>query len=170
MPHPAQEYRSKEYHAWVRMYHRCHNEDYDGWADYGGRGIYVCVRWRESYDAFLSDMGRAPTPAHSIERMDNDGGYSCGRPECPDCKARKISQSNCRWATKREQANNRRSNVRISYRGKSLTMAEWARFLGISRKCLWKRLQLAEKHPGEWPLSRILSPWPPATEDLRAAA
>lgn len=168
---PTAEYRTKEYHAWIRMIHRCHNADYDGFATYGGRGIWVCDRWRDSYDAFLLDMGRAPHVDLSIERIDNDGGYCCGRPTCLDCRRRGIRKTNCRWATKTEQARNRRTNVIITYRGLKKTMVEWAEFLHITRKCLWKRLQLHAKNPDNWPWERIMaSPVPVAWPDQRRAA
>jgi hypothetical protein len=84
---------SKEYVAWASMISRCERPTYKGFARYGGRDIKVCERWRDSFDNFLTDMGRKPTSQHSLDRYpNNDGNYEPG---------------NCRWATPKEQANNR---------------------------------------------------------------
>jgi hypothetical protein len=85
-------YDSPEYRCWHLMLLRCRNPKAPNYSYYGGRGITVCERWLD-YPAFLADMGRKPTPSHSIERVDNQGNYE---------------PSNCVWATKSQQSRNRR--------------------------------------------------------------
>lgn len=85
--------RSAEYGIWCGLIKRCENTNGPDFADYGGRGITVCRRWRKSYPNFLEDMGARPSPQHSIDRINNNKGYS---------------PSNCQWATPTQQARNRR--------------------------------------------------------------
>jgi hypothetical protein len=84
---------TSEYRSWRHMVERCENPSEKRYASYGGRGIKVCDRWKNNFSAFLADMGQKPSPKHSIDRKDNDLGYEPG---------------NCRWATPKQQAHNRR--------------------------------------------------------------
>jgi hypothetical protein len=103
--------RSPEYRCWDAMKDRCSRPAAGEYHRYGGRGIEVCERWRNSFEAFLADMGQKPTPQHSIDRINNDGNYE------PD---------NCRWATAKEQANNRRPPNRAHARGKADGVIDWS--------------------------------------------
>ena len=93
--HHRRDFRSPEYVTWVNMISRCYNPDNVEFHRYGVRGIAVCQRWRDSFEAFLADMGKLPGPTYQIERRNNDQDYG------PD---------NCEWATRKQQARNRRSN------------------------------------------------------------
>lgn len=93
-----------EYRSWACMVHRCTNPDMKGYKNYGGRGITVCSRWRESVENFIDDMGQRPVGT-TIDRIDNNDGYHCGH--CEDCRAHGWV-ANCRWATWYEQSKNRR--------------------------------------------------------------
>jgi len=91
------------------MINRCHLATSTGYYKYGARGITVCERWRTSFENFIADMGWRPTSAHSIDRIDNNGNYE---------------PSNCRWATKIEQANNTRVTRRIEYQGVEMPLMD----------------------------------------------
>jgi hypothetical protein len=91
--------RTPEYNAWVSLNQRCKNPKNPRWKDYGGRGVTVCARWRDSFEAFLADMGPRPSSEHSIDRINNDGNYEPG---------------NVRWATRAEQYANRRPASKVT--------------------------------------------------------
>ena len=92
---------------------------------YRARGITVCARWRASFEAFLADMGRMPEDKPTLDRIDNDGPYS---PE------------NCRWATRKEQCRNRKSNARVTIDGETMTKVEWVEKSGINPNTIQSRI------------------------------
>lgn len=102
---------------WWNMKRRCSDPSATSYSLYGGRGIKVCDRWVCSFHDFISDIGRRPSRAHSIERRDNNGNYE---------------PSNCFWATDKEQANNRRSSRMVTYRGETKSVALWSDELGLN--------------------------------------
>jgi hypothetical protein len=114
----------RSYIVWERMRSRCRNINDKSYNNYGGRGINICERWNH-YENFLNDMGEPPTKAHSLDRIDNNRGYSL---------------ENCRWATQTEQARNKRSNRLITYNGETHCLNEWAEILGMDRCVITARL------------------------------
>ena len=128
--------QAPEYIAWANMLRRCRNPNHPSWKNYGGRGIGVCERWK-SYDNFLSDMGRKPSPLHTLERNNNELGYG---PE------------NCRWSTRHQQLINRRNNWMITRDGLTLCSSDWCRRVGLKYMTFWVRV----KRYG-WTVDRALS-------------
>lgn len=96
---------TRMYGIWAGIVSRCTNHKHRQFHNYGGRGIKICQRWRNSPVAFIEDMSPRTSPNHSIDREDNDAHYSCGK--CEECHANGWT-ANCRWATYDEQAQNRR--------------------------------------------------------------
>src|ERR1700678_1956729 len=115
---------SRTYRSWQAMKSRCLNESHRAFPDYGGRGITVCERWVNSFENFLADMGECP-PSLTLDRIQNAGNYEPG---------------NCRWASRREQQRNMRSNRRLTYNGRTMCAADWAIELGMSDKTFRWRL------------------------------
>ncbi len=124
------------YSSWRSMVARCTDPSNKSFARYGARGITVCARWAASFEAFAADMGPRPSAGHSIDRINNAKGYD---------------PSNCRWATAREQQNNRRCNVVVAAFGESMTVPAWARLRGLSRATLNGRLRAG------WPVEDALT-------------
>ena len=108
--------KKPEYFAWQNMKDRCYNIKSPVYKDYGGRGIFVCEKWLNSFVSFISDMGEKPTTKHSLERVDNNKGYS---------------PSNCIWATRKQQTANQRRSVRLTINGETLLQEEWAEKLNV---------------------------------------
>lgn len=108
------------------MIQRCHSPRHHSYKNYGARGIVVCQRWRDSYENFVSDMGRPPTPQHMIERTNNDGPYS------PD---------NCKWSLCDEQNRNRRVNRLFTYNGVTKCLMDWCIDLNLNNRTVAGRLR-----------------------------
>ncbi len=117
--------KTVEYAAWAKMLQRCLNQDHFAYKDYGGRGITVTKRWMK-FENFLADMGRRPSPRHSLDRKNNDKGYY---------------KRNCCWATAKEQANNKRSNRWVRCFGAKRTLTQAAQLFGIRPESLRDRLR-----------------------------
>lgn len=119
-----------EYEAWRGVITRCEDKNKPQYPDYGGRGITVCDRWREpngqGFINFLDDMGERPSKGHSIDRKDNNGNYE---------------PANCRWATRSEQAQNKRNTRNLEAFGKTQCLSVWAREYGMSAGVLCNRLK-----------------------------
>lgn len=114
----------RAYKSWAHMKSRCLNENDPKFESYGARGISVCERWLD-FVFFLADMGDPP-PGCTIDRINNDGNYE---------------PKNCRWATQKEQANNRRSTRWIEAHGKRKTLQEWADLSGMRRASIFWRIK-----------------------------
>ena len=125
-----------EYTVWSGMKDRCYRPNSSAYRLYGKRGIKICQRWHSSFAAFYGDMGPRPTDQHSINRINNDGNYSCGK--CEECLA-KGWPANCEWATRTQQAiNNRRySNNTSGYRGVSRGNGAWVAYIDQENKRHW---------------------------------
>jgi hypothetical protein len=125
---------SKEHMIYRGMKSRCENQNSSDYPNYGGRGIGICDRWQK-LENFYADMGKCPK-GMTLDRIDNDGDYKPG---------------NCKWATRRQQANNKRNNRFIEYNGKRLTLAQWSRRAGISPAVIRSRIYRG------WPIERALT-------------
>jgi hypothetical protein len=118
---------SPEYMSWSSMKSRCYNKSTPGYRYYGGRGVRVCSQWKKSFTNFLADVGRRPTPLHSLDRFpDRNGNYE---------------PKNVRWATQVEQQNNRNSNVFMTLGSETFTAAIWARRLGLDPRNVARRVR-----------------------------
>lgn len=130
--------RTKEYRTWISVRNRCEKPTTSGYHRYGGRGIRVCSGWRSDFGAFLKDVGPCPSREHSIDRIDNDGHYSCGH--CAEC-IKNGWTANCRWATPEEQARTRSTTVWLEFKGERLRADDWAKRINVSRETIYLRLK-----------------------------
>lgn len=126
---------AKEYRSWAMMKSRCSNPKDISWYNYGARGIKVCERWLK-YENFLADMGRAPSPTHSIDRINSDGDYE---------------PANCKWSSDKEQGRNRKTNNRITFNGETKCISAWAEEKGM----LWETLKARLKKG--WSVEKALT-------------
>lgn len=124
-------YGSPEYRAWRAMVARCTVETNGSFPNYGGRGIKVCDQWM-LFENFFADMGKRPTGS-SIDRIDNNGNYE---------------PSNCRWANREQQDNNKRTNVMVTFEGRTMTYSQWGKELRTAPSILRRRwLKFGTLHP-----------------------
>lgn len=117
--------RTAEHKCWQGIISRCCVPTDPHYENYGARGIRMCERWRQSFETFMEDMGPRPSPAHSIDRIDNDGHYEPG---------------NCRWATMAEQSLNKRNTRYVTAFGRTQPLSAWAAERGMSKGLISDRL------------------------------
>lgn len=129
--------RTTEYRIWAGIKDRCLNPNSRSYPGWGGRGIKMCQRWQESFEAFLEDVGDRPGMEYTLDRIDNDGNYEKG---------------NVRWATWTEQQNNRRSSRYLTHNGETKTVSQWARATGMKRDTLQHRI-----HDRGWSVEKALT-------------
>lgn len=125
-----------EYRAWSCMKSRCYNPNLNRYSIYGGRGINVCDRWLNSFDNFLADVGHRPSKDYSLDRIDVNGNYE---------------PSNVRWADRKTQARNKRSNRVVDIAGERMSLAEACERAGVNYKKVQDRLK------DGWSIERALS-------------
>lgn len=131
----AKGHSDRTYKSWTSMIERCTNQNAINWDLYGGRGIEISPRWRESFENFLEDMGERPH-GHSLDRKNNSLGYS---------------KENCQWATPTQQGRNNRRNYMMTFNGETLCLAEWSERLKIDRHTIRMRIKYG------WTVERALS-------------
>lgn len=125
----------RTYNSWRNMKARCQNPKNHKYPIYGGRGITVCDNW-QTFAGFYADMGDCPDD-HSIDRIDNDGNYEPG---------------NCRWATVEQQMSNQSTNRMLNFDGKTQTLAQWSRDIGINPITISRRINICG-----WSVERALT-------------
>lgn len=126
MPY-ADKTKQKLHEVWRHMLHRCTNKNHFAYKDYGGRGISVCDEWHSFSNFYEWAISSGFSLGLTLDRIDVNKGYE---------------PNNCRWATWKEQGNNRRTNVFVTFNGKTQSMSMWADELGITREALYRRLKV----------------------------
>ena len=120
-------YGTPEHNSWSGIRDRCCNPKNKDFHKYGGRGIKMCQRWRESFESFYQDMGDRPSPSHSIERKNVNGDYEL---------------SNCMWAMPKAQGRNKRNSMMLTARDRTMQVNDWAEAIGIKKETICSRLRL----------------------------
>lgn len=117
---------TRVYASWLHIINRCTNSKNKDFHHYGGRGIQVCERWRNSFTAFFMDVGEPPTPKHTIDRINVNGDYE---------------PSNCRWITQKEQTRNMRRNHILTWKDKTQCISAWVEELDVPKSVFYDRIK-----------------------------
>ena len=128
---------SSEYVSWQRMIQRCQNLGYANYHNYGGRGISVYNKWKDSFVSFLEDMKEKPFRNAQLDRINTDGNYE---------------PSNCRWVTCKENSRNRKNNLIIEWNNQKKTLTKWSEILNINKNTLRDRI-----YSTKWTLEEAMS-------------
>ena len=127
MPY-ADKTKNRLHSIWRHIKYRCLDATHYAYNSYGGRGITICDEWKNDFSTFYEwSMANGYSDSLTLDRIDVNGNYE---------------PSNCRWATWKEQGNNRRNNVLLTFKGKTKTLAEWADDIGVTRQCLFRRINI----------------------------
>lgn len=138
---------SKAWNSWMKAKDRCFNSKHIAFHKYGGAGISMCDRWKNSFESFYADMGDPPTSTHSLDRIDNSKGYE---PE------------NCRWASKKQQSDNSSWPRLITFRGETKNLSEWSKSLGMDINSVRTRIKILG-----WSVERALTEPPRKTKTTK---
>ena len=121
--------KNRLHSIWRHIKYRCLDKTNYAYKDYGGRGITLCEKWQTFEPFYKWALSNGYREGLTLDRINNDGNYE---------------PSNCRWATWKEQGNNRRTNVLLTFKGKTKTLAEWADDIGVTRQCLFRRINVSK--------------------------
>lgn len=119
--------KTRQYRCYMSMMKRCFDTKNERYKDYGGRGVTVCDKWNRGFEFFWEDMRKSYNNNLTLDRINVNGNYS---------------KENCRWSTPKQQSNNTRNNIKITYNGETKTISEWAEILNIKTntlRCRYKR-------------------------------
>ena len=139
--------RTREFGVWCNILQRCHNPNSKAYKHYGGRGIKICSFLQESFSNFVVIMGRRPRAKDTVDRIDNNGHYSCG--QCNECSNHGWA-CNLRWVPQAVQTRNKRTNRLLTHKGQTMGLADWSKEKGIAIETLRHRLRQ------EWVIERVL--------------